>query len=218
MNKVTPICRLGFVVCALTTGVAAAKADLVLNGTFEAGDVLFDSDYLSTVHDGGNIFNQGVYHVGTNPNAVHGAFAAMGDHTSGSGNMMIVNGSSSTTDRVWFQTVAVNPNTDYYFSTFIASVHPASPAALVFSVNGNQIGSIFNASSTVGVWQQFYEVWNSGSNTSASLAIVNQNPTFSGNDFALDDIGFDTQLVPEPATMSALALGAFGLVRRRARK
>ena len=40
------------------------------------------------------------------------------------------------------------------------------------------------------MWQQFYQVWNSGSNTSAVIRIVNQNTALDGNDFGLDDISF----------------------------
>lgn len=203
---------------ALITAAAVATANLVTNGDFEAGDTGFGSDYASTVHDGGNIQNPAVYHVGTNPNAVHPSFAVMGDHTTGATNMMIVNGSFDITDRVWFQSIAVTPNTDYFFSTYIASVHPGSPAILDFSINGVQLGFTFNASSTTGVWEQFYATWNSGANLSADIAIVNQNPDLGGNDFALDDINFGTDLVPEPATCLVLGMGALASLRKRSRR
>ncbi|MCZ2338580.1 MAG: hypothetical protein LC127_10350 [Chitinophagales bacterium] len=38
--------------------------------------------------------------------------------------------------------------------------------------------------------QEFYEVWESGGNTSALICITNQNFEPSGNDFAIDDIFF----------------------------
>ena len=39
-------------------------------------------------------------------------------------------------------------------------------------------------------WQQYYEIWNSGNATSATLRILNQNTNGTGNDFGLDDIAF----------------------------
>ena len=40
------------------------------------------------------------------------------------------------------------------------------------------------------IWQQYYEIWYSGNNTSATLTILNQNNNGGGNDFGLDDIVF----------------------------
>jgi hypothetical protein len=201
---------------AMASGAQAAN--LVVNGDFEAGNTGFSSDYTLHVPT----VNQAEYSITTNPNLVHPLFSSFGDHTSGSGNMMVVNGSSDTTDRVWFEDgLTVLANTTYYFSTWIASAHPASPAQLAFSINGSQIGAVFNASATTGVWQQFFATWNSGAATSADVALVNQNPAFGGNDFALDDIVLDTARpgVPEPATWALMILGfgaAGAMLRRRA--
>ena len=40
------------------------------------------------------------------------------------------------------------------------------------------------------LWSQFHEIWFSGTNTSATICITNQNTAQAGNDFALDDIEF----------------------------
>jgi len=53
------------------------------------------------------------------------------------------------------------------------------------------LGSPFNASPTTCVWNKFFEKWNSGSNTTATISIVNQNTATNGNDFSLDDISFN---------------------------
>ena len=200
---------------------SGAQATGVINGDFSANNTGFTSGYGYLAPAGqGTLYPEGKYTVDTNPNNVHDQWASFGDHTTGSGLMMIINGATVDGVPVWGETgISVAQNTTYYFSTWVASSHPASPAILDFSINGSSVGGL-NASSTTGLWQQFYTTWFSGSNTSVDLALVNHNTAFSGNDFALDDIAFGITKpgVPEPATW-ALMLGGFGLagvaLRRR---
>ena len=65
------------------------------------------------------------------------------------------------------------------FSTWLASVS-SSPAQLSFTVDGVSIGSL-NASSTTGLWLNFYNLWNSGA-TTVTLCITNLNTAQSIND------------------------------------
>jgi gliding motility-associated-like protein len=69
-------------------------------------------------------------------------------------------------------------------------MNTTNPALLQFSINGINLGNIFQASYNSCEWNQFYSIWNSGNNTSVDICIVNQNTNAAGNDFALDDIGF----------------------------
>jgi hypothetical protein len=159
-----------------------------------------------------------VYDVTTNPHNCHPLFSSFGDHTTGTGNMMVVNGAQQAGVPVWGETVAVLPNTTYFFSVWIATDYPLSPAQLDFSINGAALGPTFTASITPGQWQQFFQTWFSGANTTAALGLVNQNTAFSGNDFALDDIVLDTtRPVPEPGTLLLVgsALAGLGAARRR---
>jgi hypothetical protein len=106
--------------------------------------------------------------------------------------MMIVNGDQQPDLKVWATAgMPVHPNTTYYFSFFVTSVHSASPAILSFSINGERIGEDFSPTADVGLWTQACVPWFSGNATTADIAIVNQNTTYFGNDFALDDIDFD---------------------------
>jgi len=211
---------------ALTFFGQAHAANLVTNGDFEAGNTGFgsDYDYVVSVNQSSG-YPEGIYLIDDNPNDIHNLFSSYGDHTTGAGQMMIVNGSTTPGDRVWFENgISVLANTTYFFSTWIASANPGSPAQLNFSINGGAIGT-FNAISTTGVWQQFYAQWDSGANTTANIALVNQNTAAGGNDFTLDDIQLDTLrpgpngAVPEPATWAMMIMG-FGLagaaLRRRA--
>jgi len=184
-----------------------ASANLVVNGDFSSGNTGFTSEYTYT----SSLLPAGVYYVGTNPQAHNGNFSPCGDHTTGNGLMMIVNGDTVPDVGVWSQTVAVTPGTDYFFSTWIASVHPTSPAVLQFSINGEAIGPVFTPPSQTCQWVQFTANWNSGSNTSAHLSIVNQNTASTGNDFALDDISL-SDISPPTLTASLTCQPSAGTV------
>jgi gliding motility-associated-like protein len=175
-----------------TTYVLTATApdfgnNLVDNGDFEGGNSGFTSDYG---YNPGDLVPEGLYDVLDNPQDDHPGFAPCDDHTSGSGNMMVVNGAGTPNQDVWCQTVPVTPNTQYVLSAWVTSVVASSPALLQFNINGTPLGGIFNAPGGTCNWQNFFQVWNSAGNTSATICIVNQNTNLGGNDFALDDIVF----------------------------
>lgn len=177
--------------------VSLPTSNLIFNGDFESGNIGFTSDYaLSTpgytCPSGNQVWGslgcEGVYLVGPDASLTHSAFPPCMDHTGG-GNMMMINGAPSL-QQVWCQTINVMPNTDYIFQAFATSISPSSPAILQFSINGGLVGSPFSLSSATCVWQEFYTVWNSGSNTNIEICITNQNTATGGNDFALDDLFF----------------------------
>lgn len=168
--------------------------NLVVNGDFEAGNTGFTTQYaLGTGGTWGQLSSEGTYAINTNSNNVHTNFNSCFDHGTGSpGNMLIVNGSGFANTTVWEQTIAVDPNTDYNFSCWVMSVQSNSfpLAQLQFSVNGVLVGDVFSPTAIGCDWQEFFEPWNSGASTSATIRIVNQNTATSGNDFAVDDISF----------------------------
>ena len=161
-------------------------ANLIVNGNFSNGNISFTSAYNFR----SNNITEGEYFVGSNPQAWNTALSNCGDHTTGSGNMMLINGSPVPNVGVWTQTIAVTPNTNYAFSTWIQALWPPNPAQLSFSINGKDIGTTITASLPTCTWNQFYTTWNSGSATTAIISIVNKNTFVQGNDFALDDISF----------------------------
>jgi RHS repeat-associated protein len=163
---------------------SSALSNLIVNGDFESGNTGFASGYN---HSPSDIEAATTYAVPTDPHDVHDSATSFGDHTSGSGHMMAVNGATSAGVTVWSQTVAVVPNTSYEFSAWIASWFADSPAQLQFKINGNSIGT-FTAPSATGIWQQFATTWNSTSGTSAFIQVIDLNTDNFGNDFALDDM------------------------------
>lgn len=161
--------------------------NLITNGDFSQGNTGFTSSYTYNPTSG---VSAAVYTVGSNVIAWHPTMTPCSDHTTGTGNMMMVNGAEIPGVNVWSQTVAIQPNTNYAFSAWLQHITIINPATLQFSINGTPIGSPFQASNTSCLWEQFYTTWNSGSNTSAVISIINKNELNWGNDFALDDISF----------------------------
>ena len=160
----------------------------IVNGNFELGDQGFTSQYGIDCSYGS--LEEGFYCVNNTSSVYYSNWGNCSDHTSGSGNMIIINASTAAGVQLWCQNISVTPNTDYAFSTWISSVFPDNPALLQFTLNGSLLGEPFRASGTVCEWNEFFTIWNSGTTTSADICIVNQNTLGWGNDFAMDDISF----------------------------
>jgi len=165
--------------------------DAVTNGGFENATNHYSGFTSSYTKNTSSLVPEGTYAVLQNPHSEHSSFATFNDHTKndGTGYMMVVNGASTANVTVWSEAVSVQSNTTYVFSVWAASVTSSSPGVLNFSINGVQQGNI-TLTSTLGLWQNFTVRWSSGSNTTATIGIVNQNTASTGNDFALDDISF----------------------------
>jgi gliding motility-associated-like protein len=162
--------------------------NLVQNGDFEQGNAGISSQYVYC-NSGNCLYPEGYYAVGSNPTFFQPGFFG-NDHTSGSGNFMIINGASIPNTSVWCQSITLKPNTDYVFSTWVSNMVVGVEAQLQFSINGKPLDSVFTAPANQYEWKEFYAVWNSGNNATATICIVNQNTTAAGNDFGLDDIFF----------------------------
>lgn len=165
--------------------------DLVVNGDFGDGDTGFSTDLaLGTAGPWGPLSSEGTYGVTNDPSQLHYNFPSCADHTGDGSGMLLVNGSGTPDASIWCQTIAVQPGTYFAFSAWLMSAYWESPANLEFTVNGVSVGAPLLALSTTCQWNEFYALWSSGTNTSATICITNQNLAGSGNDFALDDIAF----------------------------
>jgi gliding motility-associated-like protein len=165
--------------------------NLIINGNFNSGNTGFTSAYNYATSN----VTEGQYYVGASPQAWNSSLSNCGDHTTGNGNMMLVNGAPAPNTKVWTQTVTVLPNTNYSFATWIQALWPPNPAQLQFSINNIDIGTLITASLPTCTWTQFYTTWNSGNATSATISIINKNTLVIGNDFALDDISFTPVII-----------------------
>lgn len=185
------------------TGNVVVGGNLVTNGDFEAGNSSFGSSYgyAGTASDA--LQPEGLYTVVSSPQSVHSNFTTHGDHTSGTGLQMVLNGSPTAGVVIWNQSVPVVPGANYQFTYWVQTVNittPINPSRLQLYVNGVAAGPIYTASSTYGQWTQFLYNASAGSSTVLNLELINQNTVANGNDFALDDIVFQQILSATAST------------------
>jgi hypothetical protein len=168
-------------------GVPSERADeRIINGNFEQGPKAFRTAYR---HSPGNVRDDLTFCLARSPRDGHGDAAAFGDHTTGKGLMMVVNGGNALDKVLWGQTVAVRPNADYTFSLWVASWYHTSPAQLEVRINGKALGRVV-ASTRGGEWKELTASWHSEEHEVATIEVFNLTREISGNDFAIDDISF----------------------------
>lgn len=173
----------------------SSTTNLITNGDFSSGNTGFTTNYqfLATAPTGGL---QNAYGVVTNPQAWFNAFSNCGDHTTGTGRMLVADGATTPNSIVWRQTVPVVNNRVYNFGFWIQSVVTNNPANIEVFINGVSVGfrlapTDVNCASP-NRWVQFTHTWNSLSSNSADIVLYNRNINLVGNDFAIDDITFTT--------------------------
>ena len=169
------------------TGSNVSGVNLITNGDFENGYTGITSGYTVNTT---TLVPEKTYAVIAVPFSEHADFCTCGDHTTGSGKQMVVNGSTSDGVSIWSQTITVIPNTNYQYSYWVQSVHQGSPAQIQLTINGVLIGPPNPATLQTGIWTEVIYNWNSGSTTLCNIGLRNLNLEATGNDFALDDIVF----------------------------
>ncbi|HZZ41802.1 MAG TPA: hypothetical protein VFE58_02605 [Tepidisphaeraceae bacterium] len=185
-----------------------AAADIITNGDFEAGNTGFTSQYIadSTIDAGavaGTKAGAGYYGIVTDSQFWHPSFTDFKDHTSGSGNMMIVNATDAADVTVWSEGgISLTPGATYQFSFWAASAYPVSPATLHVTTNDNSLDQTFSLTSNAGAWEQFTTNFVAG-HSPLTINLIDTNLELSGNDFALDDFSLtqvaSTVPIPESA-------------------
>lgn len=203
--------------------------NLVTNGNFESSNVYhaasngsvngFVSQYTN-IRDFWNLTSEACYAIAPNPSgspygnpyfpngANVGVFggavpaSGFGDHTTGSGLMMVINGASDTTKYVWqlANQISVFAGRTYRFeawtSTFGLNGSPGQALAeMRFEISldaGNQWQQLGRTRAVAGTadWQQTYVDGQFTTSANVLVRLMNNQPAAGGNDFALDDIFF----------------------------
>jgi len=173
------------------SSAAVAQTNLITNPGFEDGNTGFTSDYFYNV----NMYNVLNYVIGTSPRDYHSAWLDFGDHTTGSGNMMIVNAAQTEGEVVWGQTVAVASGTPYEFSYWIRLSYADNPPLLQVNSNGVEIGRFDASGASTGGWTKVTHEWLSDS-SSAGITIIDLRPIYHGDDYVLDDLSLVALTIP----------------------
>lgn len=158
-----------------------------VNGDFTNGNTGFSTQYT---YNATSIWNEGTYAVGTNPNAVHPNFGTWGDHTTGTGRYMLVNGATTGNRVLWRQNVNFPPNTTVVMSWWMLTF-ATPPGSVILRVDGQNVGNAVSTPPSTGVWQRVQFSFTTANSTAATvIQIITVSSLVAGNDFGLDDIGF----------------------------
>ena len=171
------------------TGSLPTGPNLIVNGTFEDGNVGFLSDYAYTTSLPD--YDQGTYAIIDDAKTFNGNFKGTDSEDAGT-KQMVIDGATIANVTVWSQTVKVVPYSNYQFTYYLQNVFSKSPSILQLFANNQPVGNEVNADAGLGIYKKYYYNWYSGPNTSVLLDLRNQNTIADGNDFALDNIDFRT--------------------------
>lgn len=172
--------------------------NLVVNSDFSYGNEGFTSDYVYISETGAQVMvPEGTYAVGTSPNDyLDPNFIDHGDHTTGTGNMLIVNGSPSNQDYVWKQNIFVEKGKTYEFSAWLMNIdilsigdhNRFSNDFIEYSINRTVILGSYDK--TENDWERFYGRYTATKTGEVEIKIRTKSEVLQGNDFAIDDISF----------------------------
>ncbi|MDI1315971.1 lamin tail domain-containing protein, partial [Flavobacterium sp.] len=215
MKMITFLNKLLFVVMTLVSFQAIAQ-NLLVNGDFESGGagVGFQTNYFLPVAPGNSVpRNYNILNDSFTMNTVN--FSHAFDYPSGTGKMMVVDGSGSPNDKVWEllngASIGVVSGRTYEFTYYIRSIsgtnNNANSAIIDVKTNGtSSIPQLMSGPSICPVgnpspWTKVVYRWTASTNNAQIWLVDTQ--TFgggTGNDFALDNLSLIdiANLCPNP--------------------
>ncbi|UEG51132.1 T9SS type A sorting domain-containing protein [Ferruginibacter lapsinanis] len=190
----------------LLSFLSASAQNLITNGNFESGGAGtgFTTNYNLTA---GPSSVQRNYAIVSNPSTINGSWSASCvDHTTGTGKMMVVDGSSGSGDKIWEQSpgggITISSGTEYTFSYWIQSISTTNAvgnlANIEVRINGTVVtpttGSTVCPETLCG-WAQVTYKWTATTNY-AQIWLYDKTTGATGNDFALDDLSLTASPLP----------------------
>jgi hypothetical protein len=187
-----------------------ANPNLIVNGDFSAGNSGFASDFQYVPPDPKFHTIEGEYSIVSNPGTqFDNKYAKYGDHTSGEGKMLFVDGDD--TGAFWRQSVSLAANTTYGFTYFVTAADKENLADITLSLNGTAVDAGFQITGEGGKrqWQQVTESFTTTSAGSYTLALSDLDGVHEGNDFTLDDLSLKRVVATRPPANNLLTNGDF---------
>ncbi|MES2430603.1 MAG: gliding motility-associated C-terminal domain-containing protein [Bacteroidota bacterium] len=208
----------------LLMATTATSQNLIPNGDFESGTTGFTSDYWDATTQAPfgpmphTTSSQRTYYIMNDPyNFNTSLFAHSIDHTSGSGNMMVVDGSNGSGDKIWQlnngSSIGVISGKKYEFSYWIKSISStntvANSAVIIINTNGTTSAPVLTSGSATSptgapsAWTKVTYTW-TATTSNAQIWMTDATTSGTGNDFAIDDITLTA--IPDPLTFSYAAV------------
>ncbi|WP_187661273.1 beta strand repeat-containing protein, partial [Flavobacterium buctense] len=215
MKIITSIKNIFFVALTLLTFQGFSQ-NLLNNGNFETGSVVgFFSNgagYVRIFPPFSGTTNTGNWALTTDPFPMNTAsFVTSGDHTSGSGFMMIVDGNTTGGLQNFWEAgnggsgvCGLTAGTTYTFSYWIRSVYgpvAGSPTPAIINtqiLNASSVTLVSGSATappTASGWQQVVYTF-VANGACANIKLSNSNTSAVGNDFAIDDISVTAPPLP----------------------
>ena len=169
------------------------ESNLLINSSFEdtPSNSGFTSNYTPMAE---NTLAEGSYVITDNANkGWNNPHLIIGDHTTGTGNMMVIDGLNQPGDTLYKQKVDVDAGKSYIFSFWginVDNVPPSpNPARLELLVNNQSLGE-FTLKELE--WRIKFAFWRATLTGTVEVSIINRETLINGNDFAIDDLKFGT--------------------------
>ncbi len=186
-NQLIPIASVAFLCASLLLLVAAstARSTIIVNGDFEAGNTGFTSEYTYVPPGPGSLDLEERYTVDTDPQQNNNTFLSIGDHTTGTGLMMIINASETTGAVVWQGTTSssLTVGEQYDFSFWVAILRDR-PASLTVTLGSTSID--VPVPEADGIWRRMALTFTA--DVAHPILGVGVSADFAGLGFALDDM------------------------------
>ena len=171
-----------------------SDGNYVVNGDFSGEKTGFSSDYTYVAPNSGVSTTVQEYSVVTNPGTSFvNSFDSYSDHTTGSGQMLFVDGTGSSVD-FWRETLSLAANTTYSFSYYITGADSANLPDVESAVNGTAIDGGFEVFGNGGGsnWQLVTDTFTTAGAGNYTIAMADRDSEALGNDFTVDDISLKT--------------------------